>query len=122
MIKRIVVAGCRYYKDYIEAEKYIDLCIDNLKKKYTLVFVSGGCSGADFLGEKYDLNNNYFLEIYKAEWSKYGKMAGPLRNKRMAEIGDYFICFWDGKSKGTKNLIENVRIKNKPLRIKYIDC
>lgn len=120
MIKRIVVAGCRYYNDYCEAEKYIDFCINNIKSKYTLIFVSGGCCGADSLGERYASENGYAIEIYNAEWSKYGKKAGPVRNQKMAEIGDYFICFWDGKSKGTKNLIDNVRLIEKPLRIKKI--
>ncbi len=120
MVKRVVVAGCRDYYNYEEAKKYIDFCISKIKKKYTLVFVSGGCRGADKLGERYAAENGYKLERYPAEWSKYGITAGHIRNKKMAEVSDYIICFWDKKSKGTKSMIECALTQNKSLRIKEI--
>ena len=120
MIKRLVVAGCRDYNNYPEAAEYIDFCIKNIKEKYTLIFVSGGCKGADFLGECYAFKNGFKVEKYSADWNKYGKKAGPIRNKQMAEICDYVICFWDGKSKGTKSMIDFAKELNKPIRIKKI--
>lgn len=120
MVKKIVVAGCRYYQNYEEAREYINYCISNIKNKYTLIFVSGGCIGGDFLGEKYARENGYEIERYMAEWDKYGRSAGPKRNEKMAQIADYVICFWDGESKGTKSMISSARKYNKPLRIKYI--
>jgi hypothetical protein len=42
------------------------------------------------------------------------------RNKQMAEISDYVICFWDGKSKGTRSMIEYTEEYNKPIKIKMI--
>ena len=71
---------------------------------HILIFVSGGCTGADYLGEKFAKENGYLLERYPAEWEKSDKKAGPLRNKKMAEIADYIICFWDKKSPGTKSM------------------
>lgn len=121
MIKRIVIAGCRNYKDYDEAKEYIDTVIKRIRKEYTLIFVSGGCTGADKLGERYAKENGYKVELYTAQWEKYGKRAGPKRNKLMAQIGDYIICFWDGKSKGTKSMINFSKQLNKPIRIKYIN-
>ena len=121
MIKRIIVAGCRTYTNYIEAKKYIDFCIDTIKNDYELIFVSGKRRGADELGERHAKENGYNIEYYPAEWYKYGKSAGPLRNKKMADISDYSICFWDGKSKGTKSMIEYAEQLNKPIRIKYIN-
>jgi len=118
--KRIVIAGCRDYKNYEEAKKYIDYCISKIKTKYTLIFVSGGCRGADSLGERYALENGYKVERYLAEWDKYGKSAGPKRNEKMAQMSDYIICFWDGGSKGTKSMIKFAKQFNKPIRIKYV--
>ncbi len=120
MIKRIIVAGCRDFKNYNLAKGYINKCIKNLKEDYTLIFLSGGCRGADSLGERYAKENGYILEIYPANWKKYGKLAGPKRNKLMAEICDFVICFWDGKSSGTKSMIDYAQILNKPIRIKKI--
>ena len=120
MIKRIVIAGCRNYNNYEEAKKYIDICIKEIKNKYTLIFVSGSCSGADMLGERYAKEHNYQIERYPAQWKKYGKKAGPLRNKQMIDIGDFIICFWDGESRGTKTTIDFAKSLQKPLRIKMI--
>ncbi len=120
MIKRIVIAGCRDFNDYAIAKKHIDFYIKNIKNKYELVFVSGGCRGADMLGEHYARENNFQIERYKAEWRKYGKAAGPKRNEKMSLISDYVICFWDGKSKGTKSMIEAAKRYKKPLKIIYI--
>lgn len=43
MIKRVVVAGSRSFTDYEQAKKFINICIDKIRKKYTLGFVSGDC-------------------------------------------------------------------------------
>ena len=43
---------------------------------------------------------------FPADWEKHGKSAGYIRNKEMAEFSDVIIAFWDGKSKGTKHMID----------------
>lgn len=121
MNKRVVVFGCRYFEDFKTASQYIDFCISNIKDKYTLIFVSGHCSGADIMGERYALEKGYKIELYPAQWKKYGNRAGPIRNRQMAEVGDYFIGFWDGKSAGTLSMIKCVNEICKPLKIKKIN-
>lgn len=120
MIKKIVIAGCRNFSNYKIAKEYIDFCIRDIKEKYELVFISGGCKGADSLGERYAHENGYTLEIYPANWEKYGRSAGPKRNKLMAENCDYVICFWDEKSPGTKSMLKYAKELNKPIKIKII--
>ncbi len=106
MIKKVVIAGCRDYENYDEAKKFIDFCISNIRKANQIVVVSGGAKGADAIGERYAEENGFEVEKYPADWEKYGKSAGPRRNLQMAKVCDYVICFWDGKSKGTKSMIE----------------
>lgn len=120
MIKRVVIAGCRDYTDYDEAKTYIDFCLSNIRRKHNIIILSGGANGADALGERYAEENGLQVERYPADWKTYGKSAGPRRNKQMAEIGDYIICFWDEKSKGTKSMIYYAQEYNKPIRIKKI--
>ena len=120
MYKRIVVAGCRDYENYDDAKEYIDFCIQNLRRKYKLVFLSGCCKGADALGERYAKENGFEIEFYPAQWKRYGKSAGPKRNLEMAKNADYVICFWDNKSKGTKSMIESAKKHNKPVKVKII--
>ncbi len=120
MIKRIVVAGCRNFNDYDCAKIYIDYLIEKIRQNNEIIIISGGCRGADSLGERYATENGFKIERYTAEWDKYGKSAGPKRNKIMVEYCDYVICFWDGKSNGTKSMIKYANKLNKPLRIKFI--
>lgn len=120
MILKIVIAGCRYYNNYYEAKDYIDFCIREIKKNNTIVILSGGCRGADAIGERYAIENGYEIRKFVANWDKYGKAAGPIRNEQMAIEADYIICFWDYKSRGTKSMIENAKKYSKPYKIKNI--
>ena len=119
-IIKIVIAGCRDYNNYEEAKTYIDLCISNIRNGNKIIILSGGASGADKIGERYAKENGFEVEVYPADWGKYGKSAGPIRNKLMAENCDCVICFWDGKSRGTKSMIEYAKMFDKKLRVKYI--
>ncbi len=117
---RIVIAGCRDYCNYDEAKAYIDFCLSEIPKESNIIIVSGCASGADAIGQRYAKENGLEVEKYPADWKKYGKSAGPIRNKQMAEVCDYVICFWNGKSKGTKSMIDLGAKYNKPVRIKMI--
>ncbi len=120
MTKRIVVAGTRSYNNYDEAKAYIDFCISEIRKEFTLVFLSGECRGADLLGERYARENGFAIERYPADWETYGRAAGPMRNEQMAQAADYVICFWDGRSRGTKSMIEYAKKHGKPVKVKTV--
>lgn len=120
LTKRVVIAGCRNYTNYDEAKTYIDFCLSNIRRENNIVIVSGGACGADAIGERYAEENGFAIEKYPADWKTYGRCAGPKRNKQMAEISDYVICFWDRKSPGTRSMIEYARKYKKPLKIKLI--
>ncbi len=117
MVKRVVVAGSRDFNNYNLAKIHIEVCISRIREQYTLVFVSGGCRGADMLGERYAKENGFRVERYHADWDTYGKSAGPIRNRQMAEIADYVICFWDGKSQGTKSMVDFAQKLGKTVKI-----
>ena len=119
-IKRVVIAGCRDYNNYTEAKEYINFCLSKISKEYKIIIVSGGCTGADMLGERYAKENGFEIEYYFADWKRYGRSAGHKRNKIMAEKADLVICFWDGESKGTKSMIDYAVKNGKPIKIKKI--
>ena len=73
---------------------------------------------ADFIVNA--IENGYEIRKFVADWDKYGKAAGPIRNEQMAIEADYIICFWDYKSRGTKSMIENAKKYSKPYKIKNI--
>lgn len=96
----VVIAGGRDFTNIVVAYSCIaELVTDND------TIISGHASGADTIGELYAKDHNLKCKLYPADWGKYGRSAGPIRNEQMAKIADKVIVFWDGKSRGTKNMI-----------------
>ncbi len=121
MVKRIVVAGCRDFCDYSLAKEYIEECLSEISENNTFIFVSGACRGADMLGEQYAKEHGFEIERYPAQWDLYGRSAGPIRNKKMAEVSDLVICFWDGQSRGTRAMIKYAEQLGKTVKVKMIN-
>ena len=112
---KVIIAGGRDFDNY---EKLKLVCDFTLVSSADIEIVSGGCKGADLLGERYAKENNYPIKRFNADWDKHGKAAGPIRNKQMSEYADALICFWDGESKGTKNMIHLAGENKLKLRIR----
>lgn len=101
---RVIIAGTRIFNDYLKLEQEVLSFIDlHQLKLEDIEIVSGGCRGSDQLGEQFAEKFHLPIQRFLPDWSK-GKIAGPLRNKDMAEYGTHLICFWDGESKGTKGM------------------
>lgn len=73
------------------------------------VVVSGTAKGVDQLGEAWAKANGIRIKKFRPDWDRYGLSAGPIRNREMAEYAEALIALWDGKSKGTKNMIDEAR-------------
>lgn len=75
-----------------------------------LEIISGTANGADKLGERFAKEYNLKIKRFPANWDLYGKSAGYKRNEQMAlyakEDNGILIAFWNGKSKGTKHMID----------------
>lgn len=99
---KTIIAGGRYITDY-------QLVIDAVRLSGFVIteVVSGGASGVDALGEKWAIEHSVPVKKFPANWEKFGKKAGPLRNEQMADCADALIAVWDGLSRGTLNMIEN---------------
>ncbi len=76
------------------------------RKTHRVVIISGHAIGADTLGERFATENNLDCELYPADWKSHGRAAGPIRNKKMAEVVDALIAFWNGESKGSVKMIK----------------
>ena len=113
---KVIIAGGRDFNDYELLKKETDMFLKD--ELWTAEIVSGGAKGADKLGEQYARYRGLALTQFHADWSN-GKQAGPIRNAEMADYADALIAFWDGKSRGTANMIQNA--KNKGLIIKIVN-
>ena len=109
---RIIIAGSRFFFDYDKMLNTLnDLGIHIINTIDPVEIVSGHAQGADALGEKFAKDYGYPLKTFPAEWEKYGKAAGPIRNEKMAKYASeadrgMLIAFPMGESRGTHNMIE----------------
>lgn len=79
--------------------------------------ISGGAPGADKLAEQWADLHNIPVTVFKADWEKFGRSAGPKRNHDIIMNCDECIAFWDGESTGTKHSIGLCKKYNKPVRV-----
>lgn len=105
---RVIVAGSRDLDDYDLVRKALDEFLADMFTSETVI-VSGKARGADMLGERYAKENGFEVASFPAKWrdekGNYDPGAGYARNAQMAEIGTHLVAFWDGVSKGTRNMI-----------------
>lgn len=90
--------------------------IENLSEYIPLTtteIVSGGAKGIDTYAKKYAISANIKLTEFLPDYSKYGKSAPLYRNLKIIDYADEIIAFWDGKSRGTKFVIDNALKQNK---------
>ena len=113
-MNKVIVAGTRYFNNYDLMCKNLDYFLCNLED---IEIVSGTARGADALGEQYANEHNLPIKQFPADWDKYGKRAGYLRNNQMADYADYLVAFWDGKSPGTKHMIQFMTDLKKPVYV-----
>lgn len=112
MKKSIMIVGTRTYEDYKAFKKQVDEWLNyNVNLNEDIIEIaSGGARGVDSLAEKLANEENFLLKIFSADWNKYGKSAGPIRNRQMVEYikekDGVCLIFWDGQSRGTKNDID----------------
>ena len=112
-----IIAGSRGFSNYKLLREQCNKFLREKRKTSNIIVVSGHARGADTLGEKYAQDEGFTLEIYPAQWKKFGKRAGYRRNEQMAEVADALIAFWDGSSKGTKHMIDIMNEKNLLVRV-----
>lgn len=109
---KIAIVGYRNFNDYRKFEKEVNNIIVTNKLNVTEI-ISGGATGADHLAQIYALSYEIPLTVYKAEWEKYGKFAGPQRNSLIVKDADVIIAFLSQESKGTVNTINLAKKANK---------
>lgn len=112
MSTRILITASRDWDDWDTIVKTLDEYSDH----DDVILVSGACpTGGDAMCELYAADLGWKVERHPAEWDKYGKRAGYIRNAEMVKLGaDYCLAFIKDGSKGatmTKEMAEKAGIK-----------
>ncbi|MDR2484104.1 MAG: DUF2493 domain-containing protein [Treponema sp.] len=109
----VIIAGSRVFNNY----EVLREALNEVSEEYDDVNVmSGGAGGAGSLGEIWANEYNYNIRLFPANWNLYGNYAGAIRNKEMLDFlvhrtrveqcDGKVLCFWNGTSPGTFNMIK----------------
>ena len=105
---KIAIIGSRTLK-IDDFEKYIPEGAEEI--------VSGGAKGVDLCAREYATKRGIKLVEFLPEYEKYKKAAPLKRNLQIIDYADGVIAFWDGKSRGTKFVIDKCREKSKEIKV-----
>lgn len=122
---KVIVAGSRSFNSYALLKDSLLYLLseddEQDKPSADIEIVSGGAKGADTLGRMFANEFGLKIKFFYPDWDKHGRAAGPLRNKEMSEYADALVAFWDGESRGTKNMIELMKKAGKPCRVVMVN-
>lgn len=112
---RLVVAGSRSFGNGSQLYEACDRFKSGLSGLMKLSVVSGTAAGADRMGEAWATDRGVDIVRIPAEWDRLEKAAGFARNKLMACYGTHLLAFWDGKSPGTRHMLDTARSFGLPI-------
>lgn len=113
---KVIIAGSREgveYSDVVTAMKESGFVPTEI--------VSGKARGADTFGEQWAKENNVPIKEFPANWEKYKRKAGPLRNEEMGNYADALVAVWDGSSRGTRHMINYAEKKGLKIHIHIVN-
>lgn len=113
---KLIIAGKR---DISPSSVFLDQLINHYNIWIDQI-VSGGAKGVDYSAKKYckdtyGEDSEFKYKEFPADWDKHGKAAGPIRNREMANYADALLLIWDGESRGSKNMRNEMLKLNKPV-------
>lgn len=113
----LLIAGGRDFSNYdLLARRCAAYIAENCGVQ-ELTILSGCASGADSLGEQFAKEYQLQCRFFPAQWEKFGRAAGPMRNRQMAQVADGAVVFWDGRSRGTRSMIGYLRQMGVPFEV-----
>lgn len=118
---RLIIAGSRAGADIGDVNLAVLAAQQEWDDCPVTEIVSGGAAGVDLLGEELAATNGVPVKRFPADWATHGKAAGPIRNRQMAEYADALVAVWDGKSRGTKNMIDEAKKRGLPVYVYILE-
>lgn len=102
---KVIVAGSRS----ITSRRTVTEVIE--RSGFTMTeMVNGMCpKGVDRVALDYARDYGKPVREFPADWKTYPTAAGRMRNVQMAQYADALIAVWDGKSTGTKHMMDTAR-------------
>lgn len=111
---RVLICGGRSFSDWVLLGDTLDKF--HQQTPFSAV-IHGAQTGADTLAGEWAEQRGIEIDWFRADWKKYGRSAGPIRNTRMLAEGkpDLVIAFKGGK--GTRDMVAQARAANVPVEV-----
>lgn len=129
---KVAIVGGRSFTNQALVVGVLDKLLVNKRDTHSISIINGGAKGADNCGKVYGLMRQFEIITMEAAWrdltvegavirtsdhGQYNARAGYDRNQKMREEADAVVAFWDGSSRGTKEMIEASREMGIPVRV-----
>jgi hypothetical protein len=103
---KVLVTGGRHYADAEVVTAELDAV--NAESAISLI-ITGGARGADALAIEWAQFEGIPFVVYEPDWNRWGKVAGPKRNKEMLLLSepDLVVAFPGGR--GTADCVKQAR-------------
>ena len=116
---RVICSGSRDWTDRAAVVRELACLIEEFGPDVTVVH--GDCRGADRIAAAEARTLGLAVEAFPADWVKYGRAAGPIRNQQMLNSGvDLVICFHSDLfqgSRGTLDMYTRAQRIGTPIRV-----
>jgi YspA, cpYpsA-related SLOG family len=118
---RVIVCGSRGWHDRERIADRLNALV--LERGYCFpdpLIVHGAARGADRIAGEEAGKAGLLVEAHPADWERHGKRAGLIRNEEMAARGaDICLAFWDGRSTGTRHMMDTAARHGIDVRIVF---
>ena len=114
---RVIVTGSRCFNDFGFLKQELDKLF-NENEEFVgkeIKIISGVALGTDALAIDYADKHKLTKILFPANWKRYPRIAGFLRNEDILSVATHLVAFWDGKSSGTRHMIEIAKGKGIPV-------
>lgn len=108
----LAVVGSRTFQNYTWLEECLEAAF---RRGEISLIISGGARGADSLAIRFARSHGIPFEVISADWERWGRRAGPIRNSELIRRADAVAAFWDGVSRGTLDSIAKARHSGRAL-------
>ena len=125
---RIIICGGRHFDDYARLESVMNEVMSKIEPwRDVIEIISGHCEGADQLGELYAKKHDLPCKVFPAQWEKYGRSAGPIRNSEMVKYASeaempVVVAFRSPRTKGTNDTVKKATKKGFKVFVIDYDC
>ena len=125
-VMRVIISGGRTYDNYEYFCEKMDEILKPYIDDYDIEIITGYAVGVDRMGDKYAMTHGHTSHVIPALWNKYGENAGHIRNMEMGNFAkrttmNLLVAFWNGKSRGTKDMIDYAKKIMIPVKIVEVE-